>query len=302
MKMPSPDRPAAPIRQKTALKEFEVTDARIRTMALALGARDVAYPALIARDVLRAAEYDRAFPHLLMAGTAAANPDVATDDLFRSDNLHAPRWFLSPAVCYHTYAQFAGRTLARPVMVTARGKCFRNEDRKLSFGRRQIEFEMREIILLGPREWIEERLPGLQRQVEVVAAQLGLAGQWKTAEDPFFLPRAQGKALLQRLLETKREYCLRDSDALAITSVNRHCTFFGERFRISNRDHSPVHSACVAFGLDRWTAARTAHERPPLPALSPAASGERVADLLRFSSAMREPRSGNAHLQPKDNS
>jgi hypothetical protein len=64
------DRLAAPIRHKIALKEFEVTDALIRSMALAQGSQEVAYPALIAREVLCAAEYDRAFPHLLMAGTA----------------------------------------------------------------------------------------------------------------------------------------------------------------------------------------------------------------------------------------
>jgi hypothetical protein len=251
------ERLAAPIRQKTALKEFEATDGRIRSVALAQGAQEVAYPALIARGVLCAAEYDRAFPHLLMAGTAARNPDVSPDDLFRSDNLRDPTWFLSPAVCYHTYAQFAGRTLTRAIMVTARGKCFRDEDRELSFGRRQIEFEMREIVLLGSSAWIDQRVPELQEQVEAVAAELGLAGQWQTAEDPFFLPRAKGKALLQRLKGTKQEYCLQDSDSLAIASINRHGTFFGERFCISNADQSPVHTACVAFGLDRWAAART---------------------------------------------
>jgi hypothetical protein len=142
-------------------------------------------------------------------------------------------------------------------MVTARGKCFRNEDRELSFGRRQIEFEMREIVLLGSGEWIEQSLAELQEQVGAAAKELGLDGRWKTAEDPFFLPRAKGKALLQRLKETKKEYCLQDSDSLAIASINRHCAFFGERFCISSQDHSPVHTACVAFGLDRWAAART---------------------------------------------
>ena len=247
---------AAPIREQTALKEFEVTDACIRSMALAQGAQEAAYPDLIGREVLCAAEYDRAFPHLLMTAAAARNPDVAPDDLFRFDNLQNPVWFLSPAVCYHTYAQFAGRILVGPVLITARGKCFRNEGRELSFGRRQIEFEMREIVLLGPGAWIEQRLPQLQDQVEAVAAELGVNGHWQTAEDPFFLPRARGKAFLQRLLATKREYCLHDSENLAIASVNRHGAFFGERFRILSADHSPAHSACVAFGLDRWTAAR----------------------------------------------
>ena len=257
---------AAPIRQRVPLKNFEAVDARIRSMALAHGADEVAYPALIAGEVLRRAEYHRAFPHLLIAGTAARNPDVAPEQLFQPDNLQVPRWFLSPAVCYHTYSQFAGHILPGSVLVTARGKCFRNEDRELSFGRRQIEFEMREIVLLGSAEWIEQRLCALQRQVEAVAAELAVAGRWNAAEDPFFLPRAQGKAFMQRLLKTKTEYCLEDRDALAIASINRHGSFFGERFHIFQRDGSPAHSACVAFGLDRWAAAaarpqsQTSHE------------------------------------------
>src|SRR5688572_14702698 len=142
---------AAPIRQQEELSQFEGTDAPIREMALSEGAHELAYPVLIARDVLRAAEYDRAFPHLLMAGVTACDACVEPEYLFGAKNLSEPKWFLSPAVCYHTYAQFAGRSLAAPLTVTARGKCFRNEDRELSFGRRQIEFEMREIVLLGTK-------------------------------------------------------------------------------------------------------------------------------------------------------
>jgi seryl-tRNA synthetase len=245
---------AAPIREHAELSQFEATDAAIREMALSEGARETAYPVLIARDVLRAAEYDRAFPHLLMAGVTACDPCTEPERLFNANNLSEPKWFLSPAVCYHSYAQFAGRALAGPVTLTARGKCFRNEDRTLSFGRRQIEFEMREIVLLGTKEWIEERLPAFQTQVEALASKFGFAGEWEIAEDPFFLPRAQGKALMQRLLKTKREFCV---DGLAIASINRHGTFFGERFHISDESGAPVHTACIAFGLDRWAAIRT---------------------------------------------
>lgn len=243
---------AAPIRQRNELTEFEQVDARLREIALREGAREIAYPTLIASDVLLAAEYHRAFPHLLMAGVAARDPDVEPNDLFAAGNLASAKWFLSPAVCYHTYAQFTGCALAAPVTITARGKCFRNEDRKLCFGRRQIEFEMREIVLLGKESWIEERLPRFQMRVEELARQFDLAGSWHIAEDPFFLPRAQGKALMQRLLKTKREFCL---SGLAIASINRHGPFFGQRFNISDENGAPVHTACIAFGLDRWAAA-----------------------------------------------
>jgi hypothetical protein len=79
---------------------------------------------------------------------------------------------------------------------------------------------------------------------------LGLHGTWEPAEDPFFLPAAAGKALMQRLLGVKEEY---RSEDVALASINRHGTFFGERFSIRT-DHGPVHTACLAVGLDRWSA------------------------------------------------
>jgi len=121
-------------------------------------------------------------------------------------------------------------------------------------GVRQIEFEMREIVLAGPKEWVEERAEAARGRLETLARSLGLAGTWEVAEDPFFLPAARGKALLQRLAETKREYQSRDSDppGLALASVNRHGSFFGARFGITGRDGRPIHTACLAIGLDRW--------------------------------------------------
>ena len=41
---------------------------------------------------------------------------------------------------------------------------------------------------------------------------------------------------------------------VAVASINRHGAFFGERFAILRPDKTPVHTACVAFGLDRWAA------------------------------------------------
>ena len=111
---------------------------------------------------------------------------------------------------------------------------------------------MRELILVGEAEWIERRLAVLKPGVESLAAVLGLNADWQPANDPFFLPRAHGKAHMQRLLGTKIELCL--PDGLAVASINRHRIFFGERFHIRTPDGAPASSACIAFGLDRWAA------------------------------------------------
>jgi hypothetical protein len=57
---------------------------------------------------------------------------------------------------------------------------------------------------------------------------------------------------MQRLLKVKLEYQSLDHNGLALASVNRHGSFFGERFDITCASGEPVHTACVAVGLDRW--------------------------------------------------
>ena len=184
---------------------FEQLDERIRAWALDEEAEEQSFPVLIDADILRRAEYPEAFPHLLMAPAVAADPARP----MARGNVLLTRRFLSPAVCYHAYAGIAHSTVDGDRTVTARGRCFRNEEAaELVPGRRQVEFEMRELILIGAPSWIEERLADLKPGVEALAGEFGLEGQWQAASDPFFLPRAQGKAHMQRILGTKVEFCL----------------------------------------------------------------------------------------------
>ena len=238
---------SAPARTGAALDAFEKCDAGLRAWALAEGGVEHQFSALIDAATLRRAEYPDAFPHLLMTAASAADPLQPLAD----DNLAIAGWFLSPAVCYHAYAALAGRVIEHGIALTARGSCFRHEEaNKLAAGRRQVEFQMRELVLVGRADWIDARLAVLQSGVDALAAAAGLTTTWCPANDPFFLPRARGKAQMQRLLGTKMELCL--PDGLAIASINRHGPFFGGRFHIRTADDQPAHSACVAFGLDRW--------------------------------------------------
>jgi hypothetical protein len=245
---------SSPPRTGETLAAFEALDAAFRRWALELGCAEHRFPVLIDGETLRRAEYPNAFPHLLMAPAVAADPAVPLVE----SNVRLAEWFLSPAVCYHAYAALEGQTLDAGRLMTARGCCFRNEAKdELAAGRRQVEFEMRELILVGAPGWIDAQLEAWQPGVEALARQCGFqAAAWQPASDPFFLPMGRGKAHLQRLLGTKLELCL--PDGLAIASINRHGAFFGERFRIRTADEAFAHSACIAFGLDRWAAHQTA--------------------------------------------
>jgi seryl-tRNA synthetase len=244
---------AAPLRRGRELARLAHLDRLIVELAVSLGADRRQYPVLVSRDALERAEYPRAFPHLILTAIPLVSPEREPSSLFERDNLDAPSWFLSPAVCYHVYAELAASTLETPTVITARGRCFRNEAQR-SPGIRQLEFEMREIVLAGPKDWVENMAHHAQTRLESLARSLGLDGAWEVAKDPFFLPAASGKALMQRLRQTKLEYQNRGRGpvGLALASVNRHGTFFGERFGISDASGQPIQTACVAVGLDRW--------------------------------------------------
>ena len=59
--------------------------------------------------------------------------------------------------------------------------------------------------------------------------------------------------LLQQVKGLKYELQLAaGQDSLPVASFNLHETFFGQRFAMTLEDGTDAHSACVAFGLERW--------------------------------------------------
>lgn len=265
--MTADHRQSAPTRMRDEIDALDRIDLRVREIASSFGAREMQYPALIAREVLERAEYPRAFPHLLMFASRNVMPALGDTGQSssggrergdRDDGMGAHDWCLSPAVCYHAFAQLAGRLIDKATALTARGRCFRAE-RETAPGIRQVEFEMREIVLIGPITWIDACAEAAKRAVEAIADHEGLSGEWQVAADPFFLPAASGRAMMQRLLKVKLEYQSPGAGGLALCSINRHGAFFGERFGITTPEGEPVHTACIAFGLDRWSHCGRAH-------------------------------------------
>jgi hypothetical protein len=81
-----------------------------------------------------------------------------------------------------------------------------------------------------------------------------LEGEIRTASDPFFAaPDVVAKTYFQLKSDSKFEVSLSlpDGERLAVGSHNYHSDFFGRVFEIECEEQ-PAHSACVAFGLERW--------------------------------------------------
>jgi seryl-tRNA synthetase len=170
-------------------------------------------------------------------------------------DMKTPEACLSPAVCYHVYHLNEGRVVpASGLAYGVCGKCFRYESSNMAGLRRLWDFTMREVVFLGGREDVLERR---ERSIEMMSRFLEehrLAGEIRTASDPFFLaPDALGKTYFQLSSETKYEISLMlpGEARLAVGSHNYHSDFFGRAFNTTVEGGGVMHSVCVAFGLER---------------------------------------------------
>ena len=249
-----------------ALDVFDATDRTVRRWADALGAAEHRYPSIIERGVLERAGQVESFPqHLTVIGHSERRRGIAIvpeerpldrDDGDSSPSLGMTPFALAPAVCYHAYPEFEGRTIGPdPVFLTACGRCYRYEGGNHVPLERLWEFTMREIIVLGTREQVEAVRQSLVRQVADFVTALELEGTIGTASDPFFATGDEGRRLMQQAGALKHELQLAvdaGGHSVAAASFNHHHDFFGTRFAIRLADGSSAHSGCVAFGLERW--------------------------------------------------
>jgi seryl-tRNA synthetase len=231
-------------------------------------ARAVRTPTLIPARVLARCDYFRSFPQNVTFASHLRE-DLEVIDGFRArhdgrDDLDdraladmvTPEVCLSPAVCYHIYHLYQDRTI--PSTGTAHGvcgACFRYEAGNTSDLRRLWDFTMREVVFMGTREDVLQRRAIAIQKVADLLDEHRLAGEIRTASDPFFVaPDAAAKTYFQLSSETKYEISLMlpASERVAVGSLNYHTDFFGRAFAIAIDGGGPMHSVCVAFGLERW--------------------------------------------------
>ena len=227
--------------------------------AAELGATEHRFPSMIAAKKLAPIAYLRSFPHLATFATSGNRDDESLRHLAAqcgtenqvpvSDKLLEPvEQLLTPAACYHFYHRLAGNRLDTPLYLTTNCQCHRREEYYLPL-QRQWCFQMRELVCLADAGTIDQFIDHCRDKVDDLVRHLDIEGNWQSATDPFFDPTADPKALAQILEPVKQELCTQDG--LAIASLNKHRSFFGECYEINFGDDA-AHSACVAFGIERW--------------------------------------------------
>lgn len=259
---------------------FRYFDRTFTELGDAWNARPVLTPTLIPARVLSRCDYFRSFPQNVTFASHL-HEDLAVIDAFRArhdgrddlddgalGDMATPEACLSPAVCYHVYHLHQDRAIPAGGTVHAVcGKCFRYEAGNTSDLRRLWDFTMREIVFMGAREDVlQQREVGIRRVAQFLDEHQ-LAGEIRTASDPFFIaPDAAAKTYFQLSSETKYEISLLlpGDERVAVGSLNYHTDFFGRAFAITVEQGGLMHSVCLAFGLERWVHAFLAQhgERP----------------------------------------
>ena len=259
---------------------FRYFDRTFAELGETWNARPVLTPTLIPARALSRCDYFRSFPQNVTFASHL-HEDLGVIDGFRArhekrDDLDeralgdmvTPEACLSPAACYHIYHLHQNRSIPAGGTVHAVcGKCFRYEAGNTSDLRRLWDFTMREIVFMGMRDDVlREREAGI-RKIGVFLDEHQLAGDVRTASDPFFIaPDAAAKTYFQLSSETKYEISLLlpSDDRVAVGSLNYHTDFFGRAFAITVENRGLMHSVCIAFGLERWVHAFLAQhgERP----------------------------------------
>jgi len=241
------------------LQYAERLDATFARWATGFGATEFRFPTMIAARDLAPVAYLKSFPHLATFVTSAdrsehslhslANECATANSIDLSNGRFEPaEQLLAPAACYHFYPRLAGTALSGPTYLTTICQCHRRELEYLPL-QRQWCFQMREIVCIGNGDSIDDFIRTAEDRIAGLVAHLGLQAAWETATDPFFDPAHDPKALSQMLEPSKRELCT--PAGLAIGSINRHRSFFGESYDIRCGGKA-ANSACVAFGIERW--------------------------------------------------
>ena len=242
-----------------------------RLVALVDRLRDVRaevlrFPPVMNRRQLEKSGYLKSFPNLLgcvcvLHGSEAAIRAAADRHESGGDwttSLGAADLVLTPAACYPLYPLVAARG-ALPsggLIFDVAADCFRREPSR-SLDRLQ-SFRMREYVRIGSPEDITTFREGWIQRARELAAELALPYTVDIANDPFFGRVGQVMAVSQLQQSLKFELLIpyyAGAKPTACMSFNYHREHFGQVWGIKASGEAPVHTGCVAFGMDRLTVA-----------------------------------------------
>ena len=250
------------------LRVRQALDAVVQDITARRAAREMAYPPLWPVPMLTAIDYFHDFPQLslLVAGVA---PDFQARATFADRNrktagrntisctaengIGQAAHALAPTICDCCYWLLRGRRDVADQVLTVHGNVFRNETSEDGRLDRLTAFTMREIVMIGRKDFVLAQRAALVNEIELLLTQLDLKSSIVSADDPFFCNEALYKGAYQGGYRLKYEAhaALYGGRSTAIASINLHKDYFSRSYDFSGPDGAAIYSACVGFGYER---------------------------------------------------
>lgn len=226
-------------------------DDKIMSWAIEDNAWDICYPDFYRMKDLVQCDYITQFhPHCFFASTSNI-------DMFEQLQIESTDFVNNPAVCMHSYIQYRDSIIKEdePIVITSKGKCKRKEHTGYISMERLLDFTMREIIFMGTETYVLNKRNEYMKRSKQLITEMELDGNISVANDPFFKKEDKVKADFQRKFKLKYEMHLKipyNEHMIAVGSFNYHGTNFSKAYNIKDSNNHYVHTACMAFGMERF--------------------------------------------------
>ncbi len=179
------------------------------------------------------------------------------------EHVKLPGICLNPAACFPCYPTLEGESIGPEGRVfTWMGRVFRYESRNAGGLERLWEFNVRELVFVGTKDFVGDCRKRALSVVGELASEFDLECRIESATDAFFATVSAAKTFWQQAQEAKNEIMIPiEPDrngaerSIACGSINLHSNFFGDRFSFSAGDGTAAHSGCVGLGIERWVLA-----------------------------------------------
>jgi seryl-tRNA synthetase len=224
------------------------------------------FPPVTNRSHIEKSGYLHSFPNLLGAVCCLHGSEVeirtAVDKPKSKDGwvaeLAPTDLVLTPAACYPLYpiVSTRGPVPANGLLFDVMADCFRREPSR-DIDRFQ-SFRMREFVRFGLPDHVFNFRERWMTRAPEIADTLGVQHKVEVANDPFF--GRSGKLMAMNQLEQAAKFELLlpvrpGEKPTACMSFNYHKDHFGAKWGFRTEAGEMIHTACVAFGIDRLTLA-----------------------------------------------
>lgn len=219
-------------------------------------------PGMISEDCLKKSGYIDSFPQQLTIPAYVDKEDIErvleSRDI-NNKNVQIEKMYMSPSACLHFYPILENKNIDKKIMTTLT-QVYRYEEAGFSMQSRLWEFTVREILFVGNKDYISEKLSYILEKAIAFAKKIDPDAYVREASDIFFPSRKnEMKKFIQKRNKLKQEIVIHiGGREVAVASFNHHNNHFSKPFNF-DRDGS-VMSGCVGFGMERWVSACNEHK------------------------------------------